>query len=608
MRKGFSVTLAMVAFAMLAYNASAYAPTIDDLPDIVIGDAENTSGANVFVYPDAINLDAVGHDDATTVTQLIWSFSESGTTQPYVINKATPSVPGTDNLVSPAAAKRIDNQYDPMDPTTVTLGARTITFRDALRSPLTGAGSPKGPYADNLNGGGATGSGSPTFLDSRVITMYCSDGSTVSLTNAKSFIVYTLDNGYDRLSPRFNKVYEKDFKADHTGWTPYVTSGSVPNSSNSTQGICLTVGSAGDNDGQWQSTYGDVDLVANSCWEARLTVSTTNATAFNTPLWLMVYDNAGGAPGTYQDEYGGEFFFLDNEGGANSPLAVGRSNFTVYMMPIAQQTPQFSSSTNGFYTTILDPRNDMRLILRVFDMGTSYGAQYDAGAICWSKIEVYQHDLADMVVDQDNVMNVASFTGGWSLNVVAQGANLAFTGGAAVITPTTDWNTGTIILFAPGDQTWALNPGAADGGLSQNADNFPITWLADSTYYIEFQLSAINSTAEATPPDVIRVGADTALTAELTYDNFYVPNTPDLSAPTGSSARGVGMPRVGTPQKYACFFTTHSVTKSGVPNANRWRPRFEILTSVSLTPQGRPTNPTGLNVNSMKVQKVHFSK
>lgn len=617
MRKGFNATLAMVAFVFMAISASALAPVINDLPDIYIGDAENSSANNVFVLPDAYNLNAFVKDDLTSASALIWTFAETGTTKPYVINKAQASDPATENLVSPAAAKRVDNQWDPMDPTTGTLGARTITFRDSLRSPLTGAGSPAGPYANDLNGGGATASGPATVLDSRVLTMYCSDGSTVSLANGKSFVVYTVDNGTDFVSFKQKIVYEIDFRAGHTGWTHTQMAGTAPGTSDATNGLCVNVGTTGNNDGQWTGAYPIVTLAANSVWEARMTVSTNNTSVLSTPMWMLVYDNYGSAT-VGMNEFGGEFFFLDNTGGANSPISgIGRSEFKVFMMPPQMQTPQFSSSTNGFFTTLLDPSNDFRVTLRVFDYAVGgYGAETDAGSVCWQDLTIYQHDLADMIVDS-TVMNVTAFTNAMNdttktmnswykdNDAIFNNSTLTFTGSYVTLAPVAggNWNTGEILMFRPGDQT--LNLLSSTG--AENEDNFPIAWVSDTTYYVEFTLSAISTTTEANPPDVIRVGADTE-TAELTFDNFIVPNTGDFFTSGADYHRGVSMPRTGTPQKYACFFNTHSQSTTTIVDGKRWRPRFEILTNATLQPLGLTGSPYGMNVHSCKVQAVTFSK
>jgi len=193
----------MVAFAMLAVNARAYAPVIQEVPDIIVGDAENSSASNVFVFPNAIDLDAKVSDDLTTDTGIIWTYSET-TDNMYTINKALRSDPLVDNLVSPANSKKITYTWDPRDTTTGTLGARTVTIRDESRSPVASDANHNATYSP----ADCNGTSVQAYKSSRTITLYASDGSTVSLANAKSFIVYTLDNGLDTYSPLENVVYD----------------------------------------------------------------------------------------------------------------------------------------------------------------------------------------------------------------------------------------------------------------------------------------------------------------------------------------------------------------------------------------------------------------
>ncbi len=166
------------------------APTIDDFGDVVIGDAEQGVGNNVFVFPDVVNLDTIANDDMTSSGLLIWTYASPGGV--YLINGATPVDPGGDDLVNPPAAKRVDTQKDPLD----TTGARTITLRDNLRSPIGAAGG-VGPYS---NRNGSTSSTVSAVIDSRVVTLYVSDGTTVALANGRSFIGYTRDATHDRIS------------------------------------------------------------------------------------------------------------------------------------------------------------------------------------------------------------------------------------------------------------------------------------------------------------------------------------------------------------------------------------------------------------------------
>jgi hypothetical protein len=402
-------------------------------------------------------------------------------------------------------------------------------------------------------------------------------------------------------------VYRKDFRVDKSGWSFVRNSNSI--TSQPETALCITGREYGVEDASWTDTYGDIDLVRNSAFELVASVTTSSANAFTTPMWMIVYDNISRDGKWGHDEYGGEIFFVDNEGGANSPIAgIGRSEFRSYLMPIAQQTPQFSDSINGFYTALLDRDNDMRLHFRMMGMnGYSY-APVDPSTVCMQNLTIYHRDLGDLVNDR-LVYSVDHFTdarqtptspSGWQLEAVGQGSTLAFVNGSVTISPATDWTSGTVTLFRPGDLKWNFL-----GKDKDYIDNWPIAWVANQLYEIDFMLSAPSAAAELTPPDVIRVGADT-LTAELTCDNFAVPNTPDLSEGIAKLTRGLSMPRFGAPQKYSCFFYTHSVTKTSIPDGARWRPRFEVLTNKTLKPMGRETNLAGVTVHGVTVRRVHF--
>jgi hypothetical protein len=216
-----------------------------------------------------------------------------------------------------------------------------------------------------------------------------------------------------------------------------------------------------------------------------------------------------------------------------------------------------------------------------------------------------------MVVDE-NTYSVNKFVdatvtpsspNAWGIDVTGQKAKTQFNSdGSVTILPVTDWTTGTMVSFRPGDGKIHLAQTPPD-----YLDNYPIAWVPDQLYYIEFTLSAPSAWAEVNGPDVIRVGTD-SLTSELVVENFAVPNTPDMSGGVRPKMiRGISMPRYGTPQKYGCFFYTHGKTKTKIANGARWRPRFEILTSKALQPMGRPTNLAGVTVHGVTVKKVHFT-
>jgi hypothetical protein len=326
---------------------------------------------------------------------------------------------------------------------------------------------------------------------------------------------------------------------------------------------------------------------------------------------MFVYDNVG-TSGEGQNDYGGETFVLDNEGGANSPISgVGRSTFDFYFAPTPMQAAHFRDATDGFFSSALEANNDMRLQFRIIDSDAAgINAQIDQGSVCMGDIDVVMFDFDDRNEVQQ-VYNVDSSTpfsdadsggtgiGAYQLDEIGDNANFSISSGVITISPSNNWNLA-VHLLRPGDRT--VNLGTTDG--SENADNWPIPWVGDTIYLIEYQLSAPSATDESNPPDVIRIGAD-VLDQQIVTDNFIAGNTPDFSS--GSlNTRGLTMPRAGTPQIYTCFWYSLSESLTNIPDALRWRPRFEILCSPDLNPIGRTNNTGAVRVHGVTVTEITF--
>jgi hypothetical protein len=602
---GLRVTLLAVAIAVLGFNAMAMAPTISEIPDVIVGDAEEATESNRFVFPDAIDLDSFVNDDNTSSGAIIWSYSVAVTPTRYTLDGVQPLDIGSEDPNAPGS-KRIDSQD--LDPAEADSNARSVTIRDELRSPVA---SDPGPYADPA--------GTGILPDSRVVTLYASDGTTWSMDqslNGGTFIIYTDDDGLDRFSPdaaQGTPVYSADFTQGPLNWTfaENIPAGSATGTQNGTTGLCIDVPATGENDGVWFSPYGIVDLVDNQVYRARLSMSTTQTTVFQTPLWMFVYDNVG-TSGEGQNDYGGETFVLDNEGGANSPISgVGRSTFDFYFAPTPMQAAHFRDATDGFFSSALEANNDMRLQFRIIDSDAAgINAQIDQGSVCMGDIDVVMFDFDDRNEVQQ-VYNVDSSTpfsdavsggtgiGAYQLDEIGDNANFSISSGVITISPSNNWNLA-VHLLRPGDRT--VNLGTTDG--SENADNWPIPWVGDTIYLIEYQLSAPSATDESNPPDVIRIGAD-VLDQQIVTDNFIAGNTPDFSS--GSlNTRGLTMPRAGTPQIYTCFWYSLSESLTNIPDALRWRPRFEILCSPDLNPIGRTNNTGAVRVHGVTVTEITF--
>jgi hypothetical protein len=98
-KKGFFKALMTVAFALMSVSIFATAPTITDPGDYIVGDAEQGIGNNVFVFPDAIDLDGSVSDDNTPDGSIKWSFDDP--TARYRLNGAMggvvdPNAPAND--------------------------------------------------------------------------------------------------------------------------------------------------------------------------------------------------------------------------------------------------------------------------------------------------------------------------------------------------------------------------------------------------------------------------------------------------------------------------------------------------------------------------------
>ena len=81
MNKGLLLTLVLAAFAVAqATDTYAEAPAISNPADIIIGDTGpatgSSSGTNIFVFPDAIDVRNLVGEASTSLT-LKWSFGEA---------------------------------------------------------------------------------------------------------------------------------------------------------------------------------------------------------------------------------------------------------------------------------------------------------------------------------------------------------------------------------------------------------------------------------------------------------------------------------------------------------------------------------------------------
>jgi len=583
MSKGLKVTLLTVAVALMGmFHAMAEAPVMKDIPTVIIGGGASTSTPpDVFVYPDALDLSTYATDDGG-VANLVWSYDIVGT-QLYSFNGVDPI--GAGDTVNPGAnaintqvlQSEVDSDSDP----------DTVTIRNIRLSPFSGTGATPDPPG--------------ALFDSQVVTMYVSDGDTVTMGEV---MVWTDNQGPDRLSlGEKERLMNLDFSNNNNGWNPitvvFTGTGSITTTAT---GVCVEVSQDGVNIGEWSSGYPLFQLAANSVYALRMNVNSSQTTPFLGPLWDVIVDNysddaTAGANAFFQDD-----LFLDNENGANAAKApsgsFGRNDFEMWYTPAAVLTPQWNDATNGAFTAATDADNDVRVQFRILDgdATSGYGGELDLGQTCLEGLIVDRYEYAamnvgDTVFSESNLTaaNTSAFDILPATSGVFGASTFDFTGGNLDVRPASDWLT-QLISIAPGD-----------GDFSNNSDDFPIAWEGEQLYLLELELSAANAGDENSPADAVEFGFDVP-TNELIALNAWTRG--------GDPLNKVATPKqestVGGTQTYVCLFYSHSVTASNEASFAKIRPRIQILNSTALSFVGETDNTGGMVIHSWTVKKVSF--
>lgn len=593
MKKGLNVTLMTVALAMLCVQAMALAPVISDIQSPVIGN-EGVTGSNTYIFPDALSLDANVSDDATADADILWSYTIVGTPI-YRINNVNTITVGTDNINAPGA-KRMDTTTDPADGDS---NGNTITIRNIKYTPV--SGSTVAP----------TGSG---VIDSQVVTLFASDGTTYS---SKNVLFYTEVGGSDHFGYSPSTGTEIPLPALPTSWSynTGLTVGSVTSSIVS-NGLCMEVATTGGNFNinGWYSTFGYIQLVQNAVYKFRFRVNGNQASGVTAPFWDIVINNFDGTNGL--NLYGADYFFLDNEDGDGNPAVLGHganypstsgTDFFVWWCPNAVSTSQWNNSTNGVFATSVGNNRNMYLQFRVLDVNGNGGitADLDGGRICMTQIQATRYDLGSMQ-DQGSAYTNTNLTSTNFNSTALLGSTVTYggTSGSQYCTyaNTSGSQAAEFIVAFPGDAN--VNFGTP----STLTDNYPIPWESDKLYQITVELSAPTTTDETHPYDVFWVGMDTA-TNEVINES-YVTYKQNFCA----------MPKSGTPQVYRAFFWSHKLSLTTVAEYKRLRPTFKMGNATGMTdmvnssgqivPPGTSgasaMNSGALRLHNMKVNKVQF--
>jgi len=127
MKKGLTLTLLTVVVAWVGFQAQALAPVISDMPDFIVGNGDEVTGAMGFVYPDAIHLDDYVVDPDGSDANVLWSFDSAGR---YLLNgvealsSGDPLAPGAKEISSAANIPAGEADFD--------TNAHTVTLRDQI--------------------------------------------------------------------------------------------------------------------------------------------------------------------------------------------------------------------------------------------------------------------------------------------------------------------------------------------------------------------------------------------------------------------------------------------------------------------------------------------
>jgi hypothetical protein len=581
MKKGLTVTLLAVAVAMMSIQAMAMAPVIGDVPSPIIGDAETVTPANLFVYPDALNMANYVTDDETAPADIAWSYEIVGQAK-YMINGVDPmNTGGGDDPVAPGA-KQINNQVLSGEENPDGNPA-TLTFRNINLSPF------GGPNVDP---------GAPGIVDSetQLVTLYASDGTSFS---EASIFVYTDNDGNDRLSTEEIPVVEFTYEGSLEGWEWVKVGGEISSDTAGGTALCIVTALEGENWGYWESSYGGtlgLPLVNNAVYKLRATMNSSQTTPGTVPFWDLIIMNfkvpgTDGKPWSGFNLYGVNYHFLDNLGGANAIYqSQDGTDVLVYWCPAPMLTPQFQ--------TLFDPANaddkDGIFQFRILDNDSNPGitAWLKSGTLCMTNLKVTRKDISQITTLQTDLYNATmsdSAQGGSMYYELYNSATVAFDNGVMTITPTESGRDSMLVQVAPGDanNNWEVP--------STLPDNYPVPWEASTLYRVTIEMSAPTEADATNAPGVIWIGADTP-TNELINLSWFT-----------AGLNGAAMPKTGAAQEYVMFYWSWNVTLDPTPEFHTLRPRLQAGNARALGLVFPNNDNSGaFSIHRMKVDKNAF--
>lgn len=233
MKKGFQITLLAMAASIAGISSSyAAAPVISSLPDITIGDNEDSgdTDSNYFRFTNAFRFDDHVSDADSDVSSLIWTFAEGDDpgqttgTQWFQINGKDPVAVGTAEIADLETADP-DPRKDPAND--IRSGNEWADIRDIVLSPTNETAPFPHPSTrpDNAQAAHEVG---------KEVTFYVFDGQNF---DSDTILIKSIDNANDFASAtnQFTEVQTDTFETD-AGWdvlnTPSAVQSATHNAAN----------------------------------------------------------------------------------------------------------------------------------------------------------------------------------------------------------------------------------------------------------------------------------------------------------------------------------------------------------------------------------------
>jgi len=587
MKKGLLYTLLAVAFAYAQVSTvEAVVPTIAAPPDLNIGDAEDGSASNNFVYPDAFDLRGLFiADDTEDSSSLKWSiYDPSGELTFNGVTSLASPADGND----PPGAKQIQLSNADQDTGAVAEDGDpfTVTVRDELTSPAPSSGGM--PYAAPA-----------TAVVSRTVTIYGSDSTSAA---AKTFLVVTSDDTLDSFTPssvqpgpEFDEDYDTDGALGWTGFNPFGLDGTTGLNliASPDGGLCGNVGAVGAFAAAWVSPEDVVTLKANSIYRFRAALATDQTAVNAIPFMSLLYDNFDAGTGFIN--YGGEMFLIDVAGGsAGIGRAQGINTQDMFFGPNATLTAQWNA---GIGDPANDAVTDMRLTFRILDTNLALLADDDSGTICMASADVDSFLIADF--DKSSVFNAP--LDGSQMDI----QNPGFADASSVSASSVSGGTAVIDLIAPTTGNidgLFLRPNAASVspdtlpplGLENPLKFDPVPWQQDTLYCLEVDMTS------GTDPVTILTLTWSAPTFELISTHF------STRAPVGGLLDRAASPD-GSVQTWTSYFYSHNPSdaenEGSLPDADRFKALLQVFNQAGL-PGFEDLGDDALTISRFEISEV----